>query len=341
MKKFKPILTIEKIGVLRFHCGILLGIVYGFLLNLWFRVLDYGFFILFDLINRYSIALDVFLIGSYNSYLLALTSSTLGFCFTMYFWTSKPISVNRKITFKNRFAHTNAIFMFMLILFVFTKFLTFSTPLTYDGFGIDLKANFGYLPFLLPIFIFLFSWSTISRIFKSGKFMLFSSILVIAYGMILSKNQGANVWITGFTTEEMKVRIEQKDKELKSFSTKVLGKWTEELWMGIDTLNIFPPPAPISDHDSIWPPYYEISEDQIKHFSLGIDSASYVLDSRNKLMTLKSLRTDLIGYQKKWRILSVSDSTMLIERRFSKSFPSAQNYIDGVDTTRLIKNGSY
>lgn len=334
MKKFKPILTIKKIGILRFYCGILLGIGYGFLVNLWFRVLDYGFFVVFDLTNHNSNALEGFSISSYNSFLIALTSSSLGFCFTMYFWTSRPISENRKITFKNRFAHINTIFMFMLILFVFTKFLTFSTSLRYDGYGIDLQANYGYLPFLLPIFIFLFNWSTTSRIFKSGKFILYSAILVILYGIILSKNQRANIWITGYSIEEMKDRIDQKEKESKLMSKKILGKWTEELWLGVENSNIPPPPAAISANDSIWPPYYEISKDQIKHFSLGIDSTSYTLESRQKLITLKSLRTNLIGYQKKWRILSLSDTVMVIKRGYNKY---DQNYIDGVDTLKLIK----
>lgn len=334
MRKFKPILTIKKIGILRFYCGILLGLGYGFLVNLWFRVLDYGFFVVFDLTNHHSLALDGFSISSYNSLFLASTSSSLGFCFSMYFWTSKPISDNRKITFKNRLAHTNSIFIFMLILFVFTKFLTFSNSLRYDGFGIDLNANYGYLPFLLPIFIFLFNWSTTSRNFKSGKFILFSAILVVAYGMILAKNQRANIWITGFSIEEMKEKIDQKEKESKMVSKKILGKWTEELWLEDENFIIPPPPSAIPANDSIWPPYYEISKGHIKHFFLGIDSTSYILEKRDNVMTLNSLRTDLIGYQKKWRILSISDTIMVIERGYNKY---DRNWIDGIDTLKLIK----
>ena len=167
--------------------------------------------------------------------------------------------------------------------------------------------------------------------------MLFSAITVIAYGIVLAKNQRANIWITGFSIEEMRERIDQNDKESKLISKKVLGKWTEELWMGVENSNIPPPPAAISARDSIWPPYYEISENQIKHFFLGIDSTSYTLEIRNRLMTLKSLRTDLIGYQKRWRILSLSDTIMLVEREYSKSYSSNPNYIDGTDTLKLIK----
>lgn len=334
MRKIKPILTNKKIGLLRFYCGILLGIGYGYLVNLWFRVLDYGFFIVFDMLNHYSVALDGFLINTYNSFLIGLTSSSLGFCFTMYLWTSKPFSDNRKIYFKNRFAQTNSIFIFMLILFVFTKYLTFSISIRYDGFGIDLKENFSYLPFFFPIYIFLFNWTTMSRIYKSGKFILFSSILVIIFGVILSNNYKTHIWITGFSIEEMGEKIDQQDKESKLISEKILGKWTEELWLGVENSNIPPPPARISDNDTIWPPYYEISKDQVKHFFLGIDSTTYILEKRDNVMTLNNLRTDLIGYQKRWRILRISDTIMIIERGYNKY---DRDWIDRIDTLKLIK----
>ena len=222
----------------------------------------------------------------------------------------------------------------MLILFVFTKFLTFNTSLRHDGFGIDLNANYGYLPFILPIFIFLFNWSITSRIFQSGRFIILSAILVIAYGLILAKNQRANIWITGFSIEEMNERINQKEKETQLISKIILGKWTEEQWLESENHDIPPPPAAIQGNDSIWPPYYEISKNQIKHFFLGVDSTSYVLEKRDNVITLNSLRTDLIGYQKKWRILSISDTIMLIERGYSKY---DRNWIDGIDTLKLIK----
>ena len=129
-------------------------------------------------------------------------------------------------------------------------------------------------------------------------------------------------------------KIDQKDKHTKLVSKKILGKWTEELWFGVENSNLSPPPARISDHDSIWPPYYEISKNQIKHFFLGIDSSSYTLQKRDNILILNGLRTDLIGYQKEWRILSISDTIMLIERGYNKY---DRNWIDGIDTLKLIK----
>ena len=335
MKKIKPILTIKNIDKLRFYFGILLGIGYGFLVNLWFRLIDYGFFVVFDLTRHYNLRLGGFLISPYNSLLLALTSSSLGFCYTMYFWTSKHFLNNRKKNFKNRIAQTNSIFIFMVILFVSTKYLPFSTSFRYDGFEIDLKEKYSYIPFFLPIFIFLFNWAAISRIYKVGRFIMISSILVFIYGILLSSTYRIHKIVTGFSIEETMEKIDQNEKQLKLTSEKILGQWTEELWVGFENSNMpSPPPARNPDHDSIWPPYYEISKEQITHFFLGIDSTSYTLQKRDNILILEGLRTDLIGYQKQWRILNISDTIMTIERA-SSEFDF--NYIEKIDTVRLIK----
>ena len=186
MKKIKPHLTLTIIGTFRCYVGIALGIGYGLLINFLFRLLDKGLFLAFDLTTNNVTSMAQFSASSYTNFLIALTSSSLGFCYTMYFWTSKPTYENRKATFKNRITNANSIFIFMVVLFVFTKFLTFHTPLRFDGFGIDLRSSYDYYPFFLPVFIFLFNWSIISRNYKSGKFILCSAGLVIAYGILLA-----------------------------------------------------------------------------------------------------------------------------------------------------------
>jgi len=338
LKKIKPKLTINDIGKFRFYWGILLGFIYGFYLNIWLRLIDSSFFIVLDLSDHYNLSLDSFTLSSYNSFLLAFTSSALGFCITMYVWTSRPISVNRKITFKNRIANTNSMFIFMLVLFILTKFISVSSILLYRDHRINLENFYGYTPFLLPVFIFLFNWLKPSQYFKSKKLMWYSAAIVFGFGIFLAKNQIGNILITGYTNAEMQEKIDIENEELKLLSGKVLGTWTEDQWVGIDTENLPPPPPLINPaHDSLLPPYYEISDNQIKHFFLGIDSTSYTLNRRNKVLFLNSLRTDLIGYQKEWRILSVSDTTMAVERRFSSRFYENSNYTDGSDTINFIR----
>ncbi|WP_299488065.1 hypothetical protein [uncultured Allomuricauda sp.] len=129
----------------------------------------------------------------------------------------------------------------------------------------------------------------------------------------------------------------ESNNEIVDFK-KLIGKWTEGLWLGVEHKNLPPPPpAIISEHDSIWPPYYEIDENQIKHFFLGIDSTKYKLDKSGELLILEGLRTDVIGFQKRWRILEITDSTMMVERKYSKLYSSAQNHVDGTDTVMFYK----
>lgn len=337
MNKLKPTLTIKDIGKFRFYWGILLGIVYGFYLNIWLRFIDTSFFVVFDLSGHYNLSLDSFIISSYNSFLLAFTSSALGFCITMYIWTSKPLSLNRRITFKNRIANTNSMFVSMLILFILTKFISVSSTLLYRDYRINLENAYGYTPFLLPIFIFLFNWMKPSQYFKSKILILYSAAIVTTYGIVLAKNQIANYLITGYNGKEIQEIIEQEKEESSRISEKVLGTWTEDMWFGVENKNLPPPPSIYPSHDTIWPPYYEISNNQLKHFFLGIDSTSYTLNKRNKLLSLNSLRTNSIGYQKQWRILSVSDSTMTVERSYSSHFYENSNYTDGIDTINFIR----
>jgi hypothetical protein len=56
----------------------------------------------------------------------------------------------------------------------------------YDGFYLDLKEYFGFLAFLLPLFIFLYCWSLISNIYQSKKALLISIVVFGVLGMILS-----------------------------------------------------------------------------------------------------------------------------------------------------------
>ena len=332
MRKLKPILTVKTIGTLRFYLGILLGIIYGFLVNLWFSLIDKAFFIIHYIKSDFNILNIDFSVNYYNSFLVALTSSTLGFCFTMYFWTSKTFYENRRITFRNRITQTNSIFIFMLILFVFTKYISFYGALIYNNISVDLRVNYGYLPFVLALFIFLFNWVSISRNYKSRKIMLFSGILVFVFGTVLANNQFVKV-ISGYNVQEINEKNKQDQNELKIISNKIIGKWTNAVRVGTKPV---PPPARIYG-DSVITPYYEILKDQIKYYSWKIDSTSYFLNTNHQFITKKSLNTEFIGIAQKWRILGVSDSTLLMERTFFNDFFMKKNTIYENDTLKLIK----
>ena len=333
MVVFKPILTIKKIGYLRFYLGILIGVGYSVFVNLWLRLLDYTFFVLFDLFNEFPISPEAFYISSFNSLLLSLVSTTLGFSFTMYLWASNFVFEKKKVSHLNRFAHINSVFVFMLILFFLIRLLPFNTGLRYDGYGIDAQSDYSYLLFILPVFIFLFNWAIISRVFKSGKFIIFSGIAVAIFSIGLSKIQTPSVLITGFSKEELEEKIQKNIKQTKLLSENILGKWTNKQFSNLPAQ----PLDYIQSNDTIKEPHYHILSKQIKFFFYSEDTVNYYLESRDKSIIFKKPIQDFNGYQKKWRILNLSDSTITIERKYNTEHPYLQYYKDIIDTIKLEK----
>src|SRR5690606_3609309 len=177
LKNLKSDFNIEQIGRFQFYSGIIVGIGYSIILTFLFQMLSKA--------NNITIALND---GNWNNLLnsnldfyytlfFGLLSISLGFCFTSYLWMSKPNSKKRNATRKLRFAQTNSIFIFGVIMLVLTRFFSIYMGFNYDGFYLNLKEYFGFLLFLLPLFIFLYCWTLISKIYKSKKAILISLMI--------------------------------------------------------------------------------------------------------------------------------------------------------------------
>ena len=122
----------------------------------------------------------------YYTSFFGFLSVSLGFCFTTYLWMSKPNSEKRNLTRKLRFAQTNSIFVFGLIMLVLTRFFTIYMGFNYGGFYLNLKKYFGFLAFLIPLFIFLYNWALNSKIYQSKKILLISLLIFGILGLTLS-----------------------------------------------------------------------------------------------------------------------------------------------------------
>jgi hypothetical protein len=186
LKKYKSDFNIEQIGRFRFYSGIVVGIGYSIILTFLFQMLSKT--------NNVTIALND---GNWNNLInskldfyytsfFGFLSVSLGFCFTTYLWMSKPNSKKRNVTRKLRFAQTNSIFVFGVIMLVLTRFFTIYMGFNYDGFYLNLKEHFGFLSFLLPLFIFLYNWALISKIYQSKKILLISLLIFGILGLALS-----------------------------------------------------------------------------------------------------------------------------------------------------------
>jgi len=330
--KFKPVLSIKKIGTLRFILGVLLGIGYSIFINFWFRIIDYGFFIIFDFIHEFEISYKAFYISSYNSWLLALVSTTIGFSFTIYFWSNSFIFNKTKKNYKSRFTSTNSFFIAFLVLFYLNRLLVFNTGLRHNELGIDFQTDYQYLTLLLPVFIFFCNWNTISRVFKSGKFIIYSGLSIIIFSVLLSRFQTPSILLTGFTNTQLKDQIDKEEDEVKLITKKILGKWTNEKFLVVP-----PPPPPPPYNDTLEDPYYQITKDQIIINFYTKDSVSYKFEGRNKSILFNEPIPDFYGYQIKWKILKVDDSTLTVKRIFNVNYLINLRRYEEIDTLKLNK----
>lgn len=179
-------LSIDRIGKYRFYLGIAIGALTGLILNFLIKYFSKSYiYILLSLSAQKSIDFN-FSLSSYNEFFVSLISSSLGFCFVAYLWSSKIIK-GRKVNYKYRLSQYNSLFVFGLILFVFSRFVLIYFTLPFDSYNFELEKDYGYLPFIIPLYIFTYNWSFILISYKSSKFFYLSLLGVIIFGLILSQ----------------------------------------------------------------------------------------------------------------------------------------------------------
>ncbi|MBJ6367516.1 hypothetical protein [Snuella sedimenti] len=186
MKKYKSNFSIDRIGRFRFYIGIVVGIGYSIILSFLFQMLSKTNNVVTAMNDGNWDNLINSKLGFYYTSFFGLLSVSLGFCFTTYLWMSKLNFGKRSEARKLRFAQTNSFFMFGVIMLVLTRFFTIYMGFNYDGFYLDLKEYFGFIAFFLPISIFLYCWSLISKLYQSKKVLLISLLIFGVLGLTLS-----------------------------------------------------------------------------------------------------------------------------------------------------------
>jgi len=185
MKRIKPYLDISRIGKFRFFSGIIIYILFTLILNTLIRKFLIGFNSLLSIISPSYRSFDFFYkLSTYESLFIGLLSSSLGFCFLIYIWTGKVVVKNR-INHRFRQAQYKSLLIFGLILFVLSRFVLIYCTFPFDGFEFNLKKDFGYLPFLMPLHIFLSNWNNILILYRVRVFLFLSFIITIIFGLIL------------------------------------------------------------------------------------------------------------------------------------------------------------
>ena len=181
MKKLKSDLTIIEIGKFRFYSGIVIGIgyciIFNSLLRISLKLCNIGDNI--EAMNWLNI-INYQLSFNYLT-LIGFASVGFSFCFTTYLWMSKPFATDRKKTKRLRMAQINPIWiLFGTLLFLLRLFWFFA------GIELTIEKDFPYLGFMIPIFIYLYCWNLISDIYKAKKPFIYTTLIFITVGFILS-----------------------------------------------------------------------------------------------------------------------------------------------------------
>jgi hypothetical protein len=187
LKKFKSDFRIKGIGYFRFYSGVIIGLGYSIILTFFFKLLMKASNIKISLNKGSSDNLLNSELDLYYSFFIGLLSISLAFCFTTYLWTSKPIPAGRKGIRHFRFAQTNSIFLFGVMMLVLMRFFTLYLSFNSLGYNLNMKESFSFMAFLLPLFIFLYCWLLISKIYQSKKAMLISFMIFVILGLVLSE----------------------------------------------------------------------------------------------------------------------------------------------------------
>lgn len=176
MSYYKAKFTINKIGKFQFYSGVIIGlgysIVFNFLLRFVLRVSNFGIYI--DDWNF------VYKINAYYSLLIGFASIVFSFCYTTYLWMSKSVLIgNRKL--KYRVVQSNSIWvLFIVLMFLLRMFSFFSTT------TLTIQDDFPITGFLLPLFVYLYCWNLISRIYKCKKPFFIFTIMLLLLSLLLS-----------------------------------------------------------------------------------------------------------------------------------------------------------
>ncbi len=184
MKKYKSDFRIEKIGTVRFYSGIVVGIVWSVILYLLFQTFLKAKTITPAMLDENwneSLSFDF-----YTLIFFAFMALSLGFCYTSYLWmsgTEKLRGINKR---RIQYAQSNSIFIFYVVLLVALRFFTIYISFNYGGFNLGLQYEYGYFILIFPLFIFLYNWIWISRIYQSKKPLLISIVIFVLCGLIMT-----------------------------------------------------------------------------------------------------------------------------------------------------------
>lgn len=182
----KPVLSIELIGVKRFWLGILTGFLMSVILYLFFNMLRDGI--------RNSFPIEETLILNNNllykiNLFLAAAALVFSFHITLNIWIERKRISFSKHKIRLKFAREYNSFVALNSFSWIFRAATIYCFLLCSAFQIDFSyfSDYMYIFFILLLLIYLSEWHVTSLVYKSGKYLLISLIVIIALSFIFAK----------------------------------------------------------------------------------------------------------------------------------------------------------
>lgn len=184
----KQPISIDKIGVLRFWIGLLVGIIAAISISLFFNYSRESLRLL-TLLSADFLILEEVEYVFYNNFFAAL-STVLGLSLTICIWMSHRPSNRKKERVFILLAQTNALLIFWVILLIVSRISVTLTVVLYGNEGydnhLDLYKDYWLLFFLLPVVVFAQNWYFIRMVYKTGKWVLYSLLFCLLLSIMLS-----------------------------------------------------------------------------------------------------------------------------------------------------------
>ncbi|MFT5925359.1 MAG: hypothetical protein ACI9WL_000088 [Rubritalea sp.] len=177
--KLRPQFSIQEIGTKRFYVSILIGLFSTFVCNEFFRSITKLAQVEWHSVLGAVPELFPYHSNSYYSILIALTSASFGFCFTVYMWLSKAY-LSKRLNRKRRHGQSLLLFAVFLVLMFFSRMMHIIICL-----DLVLQEGFNSAAFLLPIFLFLYSWNVVVSIYKLSSHFFLILFMCISLGWII------------------------------------------------------------------------------------------------------------------------------------------------------------
>jgi len=187
LKKSK--LSIQNIGKQRFWFGILAGLFSTISISLVFNLTREVF--------RYftNMFADLLILDNeellFFNYFFATLSSVLGFSITIWIWMNNRTQTRKMDKLYKQMSRTNALFIFWLILMMFTRigsflpFIILGLP-GYDN-QLNLYNEYWMLFVLIPFVVFAQSWFMVRLVYRAEKWILLSFLICLTTAFTLSK----------------------------------------------------------------------------------------------------------------------------------------------------------